>query len=121
MSAMTMAARPAGWHGDPYRRHELRFWDGRAWTAQVSDLGVPADDPVFPVPEGDAARYLAPRGRRTAPSGLAATWGAGGPLAGAAAVGVRPLCRGVVRRLARGGGCRGCRSGGGGHHTFVIP
>jgi uncharacterized protein DUF2510 len=78
---MTRTARPAGWHGDPYRRHEQRFWDGRAWTPRVLDLGVPADDPVFPVPDGDASRYLAPSSRWRSPSGLAAIWGAGGFLA----------------------------------------
>jgi hypothetical protein len=30
----------AAWRIDPYRRHELRYWDGRIWTDHVSDLGV---------------------------------------------------------------------------------
>ena len=29
----------AGWHPDPTGRHELRYWDGRQWTADVSDAG----------------------------------------------------------------------------------
>jgi hypothetical protein len=36
----------AGWLVDPTGRHELRYWSGTAWTAHVSDGGVPAtDDP----------------------------------------------------------------------------
>lgn len=26
-----------GWHADPCRRHELRYWDGSQWTGHVSD------------------------------------------------------------------------------------
>ncbi|MEQ8717117.1 MAG: DUF2510 domain-containing protein [Acidimicrobiales bacterium] len=38
-----------GWHSDPYERHELRYFDGRAWTAHVSDGGVQSeDDPQRP-------------------------------------------------------------------------
>lgn len=32
------------WAADPYRRHELRYFDGRRWTDHVSDAGVPAVD-----------------------------------------------------------------------------
>jgi Protein of unknown function (DUF2510) len=39
-------APPAGWNADPMGRHELRYWDGRAWTADVSDQGVQAVDPL---------------------------------------------------------------------------
>jgi hypothetical protein len=28
---------PAGWYSDPFERHQLRFWDGSAWTDRVSD------------------------------------------------------------------------------------
>lgn len=72
---MTGAAHE-GWRKDPYRRHELRYWDGLAWTAQVNDFGIPGDDPVFPVVADDPRRYLAPsRPRRRLP-GLdrAAAW-----------------------------------------------
>ena len=34
------------WYPDPARRHQLRFWDGRAWTEQVSDNGATSIDPV---------------------------------------------------------------------------
>lgn len=37
---------PAGWKPDPKRAHELRWWDGRAWTPHVSDRGVPKYDPL---------------------------------------------------------------------------
>ncbi len=28
---------PPGWYPDPSRRNSLRFWNGAAWTTQVSD------------------------------------------------------------------------------------
>lgn len=34
----------AGWHPDPYHRHELRWYDGMSWTEHVSDHGVAAVD-----------------------------------------------------------------------------
>ncbi len=34
----------AGWHRDPSGRHELRFWDGDAWTEHVVDEGIPGLD-----------------------------------------------------------------------------
>lgn len=37
---------PAGWVTDPSGRHELRYWDGTAWTSHVSDQGVTSSDPV---------------------------------------------------------------------------
>jgi hypothetical protein len=37
---------PAGWYGDPSRRHESRYWDGVRWTDQVASGGVTASDPV---------------------------------------------------------------------------
>ncbi len=40
---MTVAA---GWHTDPTGGHELRYWDGTAWTAHVSDQGAAATDPL---------------------------------------------------------------------------
>ncbi len=39
-------ASPASWFPDPTGRHELRYWDGQAWTADVSDGGTTAQDPV---------------------------------------------------------------------------
>lgn len=46
----------AGWHSDPLGGHELRYWDGSAWTDHVSDHGatgtdaIPADGPPPPPP-----------------------------------------------------------------------
>jgi hypothetical protein len=34
------------WVPDPTGRHELRLWDGRTWTANVSDQGRSAWDPL---------------------------------------------------------------------------
>lgn len=41
-----MSDTPANWHPDPTGRHELRYWDGAAWTDHVSDQGVTGTDPV---------------------------------------------------------------------------
>ena len=38
------AAIPPQWYPDPSGRHELRYWDGGAWTDHVSDHGVTATD-----------------------------------------------------------------------------
>jgi hypothetical protein len=42
----------AGWQADPFGRHELRYFDGAAWTAHVSDGGVTSTDEPVPSPEG---------------------------------------------------------------------
>ena len=37
----------AGWYPDPFGRFEVRYWDGRAWTAHVSTGGkAGVDEPV---------------------------------------------------------------------------
>jgi hypothetical protein len=43
-----MAPPPPGarWVPDPTGRHELRLWDGRQWTANVSDSGRSGWDPI---------------------------------------------------------------------------
>lgn len=41
-----MSATPANWYPDPTQRHELRYWDGNAWTAHVSDRGIQGNDPL---------------------------------------------------------------------------
>jgi Protein of unknown function (DUF2510)/Protein of unknown function (DUF732) len=35
----------AGWHPDPSRRHEYRYWNGWLWTDFVADRGVVTVDP----------------------------------------------------------------------------
>jgi len=39
-----MTSNPPRWHTDPTGRHQLRYWDGRAWTAHVSNSGVSSTD-----------------------------------------------------------------------------
>ena len=34
----------AGWHPDPHRRFELRYWDGHRWTEHVSRAGQQSTD-----------------------------------------------------------------------------
>jgi hypothetical protein len=34
---MSCTITPAGWYPDPGRTHELRYFDGQAWTDHVSD------------------------------------------------------------------------------------
>jgi hypothetical protein len=41
-----MSTTPAGWYDDPERPERLRYWDGAAWTAWVSEGGVTSNDPV---------------------------------------------------------------------------
>ncbi|MEY2450032.1 MAG: hypothetical protein QOH79_3508 [Acidimicrobiaceae bacterium] len=40
----TQGAGGAGWHPDPSGRHQLRYWDGQTWTANVSDGGQQTTD-----------------------------------------------------------------------------
>ena len=35
---------PAGWHVDPHRQAQYRFWNGRVWTELVSNNGVESLD-----------------------------------------------------------------------------
>jgi hypothetical protein len=42
------------WHPDPWHRHELRYWDGNAWTAHVADRGQTSLDPIGVPPSGFA-------------------------------------------------------------------
>jgi Protein of unknown function (DUF2510) len=50
----TTGQRPAAWHADPSGRHQLRWWDGRAWTNQVSDQGEISIDAPVRRPAGEA-------------------------------------------------------------------
>lgn len=49
----------AEWHPDPTGRHQLRYWDGTAWTAWVADDGVQGEDPLAPETPGDREAVLA--------------------------------------------------------------
>lgn len=47
----------ASWLPDPSGAHELRYWDGAAWTEHVSDQGTTAQEPLqmpFPPPASTA-------------------------------------------------------------------
>ena len=33
------------WYPDPYRRHQVRYWDGARWTEHVADRGDQQVDP----------------------------------------------------------------------------
>lgn len=41
-----MSTTPANWYPDPNKKHELRYWDGNAWTDHVSNNGIQSTDPV---------------------------------------------------------------------------
>ncbi len=89
-----MNAPTAGWNPDPTGRHEYRYWDGGAWTDDVSDNGVTSVDPVDgPAPFGaeptssfDPTQQYAPQpGPPTGPpvGGYGAQPGPYGPQPGA--------------------------------------
>ncbi len=49
----------AGWFADPSERHDVRYWDGSRWTADVSDRGDQSSDTDVEVgwsPPGSARR-----------------------------------------------------------------
>jgi hypothetical protein len=41
---------PPGWYPDVSARHELRYWDGDAWTDHVADAGTTATEPLASPP-----------------------------------------------------------------------
>jgi hypothetical protein len=43
---VNQALPPANWYADPLGRHEVRYWDGSAWTELVASGGVEASDPL---------------------------------------------------------------------------
>lgn len=40
------SANPAQWSPDPFGRHDLRYFDGRAWTEHISNAGRQSTDPA---------------------------------------------------------------------------
>ncbi len=50
-----------GWQPDPYRRHQLRYFDGMQWRHDVCDSGVVAvDDPDVAPPPPNSSLPLSP-------------------------------------------------------------
>jgi hypothetical protein len=47
-SGPAVANPPANWYKDPSGRHELRYWNGSAWTEHVADGGRQSIDPPRP-------------------------------------------------------------------------
>jgi len=43
------------WYPDPTGRHQHRYWDGTAWTANVADSGQSSTDPIDTSGQGDNA------------------------------------------------------------------
>lgn len=50
----------ASWQGDPFGRHEQRWWDGRAWTEKVRSSGTTGIDPPGVVAKPEHARDHVP-------------------------------------------------------------
>lgn len=46
MATKTAVITAPGWWADPLLRHELRYYNGSAWTNHVLDKGVPDFDPL---------------------------------------------------------------------------
>ena len=46
---------PANWYADPLGGHEVRYWDGSAWTELVATGGVEGTDPLPSSGRGPAA------------------------------------------------------------------
>jgi Protein of unknown function (DUF2510) len=71
-----MVESPAGWHPDPFGTHELRYFDGAAWTEHVSDQGrqgtAPAAYPAAPSTAPAPGAYFQPGAAMAATSAPAA-------------------------------------------------
>src|ERR1044072_5801710 len=55
-------ALPSGWFPDPHGRHEYRYFNGHAWTADVADEGRRSVDPYGAAPMRRAGRPSAGNG-----------------------------------------------------------
>ncbi len=47
-----------GWYADPYRRHQVRYWDGSTWTEHVGNDGQQSTDPVDSLDKFDSAMVV---------------------------------------------------------------
>lgn len=52
---------PPAWYPDPAGRHQLRYWDGSAWTDYAADDGIQIMDPITPPAPSNVATQ--PRSR----------------------------------------------------------
>ena len=58
-SSVPVQLPPAQWGGDPFERHESRYWNGLKWTENVADNGVVSlDKPVATPTASRAAEEL---------------------------------------------------------------
>ena len=48
----------AGWYPDPYRRHQVRYWDGTTWSEHVGDQGEQGTDPIDSLDKIDSAMVV---------------------------------------------------------------
>ena len=72
----------ANWLPDPSGAHQLRYWDGGAWTEHVSDRGTTAQEPLqmpYPPPTSSAPPPpamppVAATGAAPAPAGGKGSW-----------------------------------------------
>lgn len=60
---------PGQWAGDPYDRHQYRWYDGTQWTAQVSDHGVVSQDQPVQSPPAPPTPPTVPRDQWLPPQG----------------------------------------------------
>ena len=71
-------SKQACWEADPYGRHQLRYWNGEAWTEHVSDDGSTAIDPPGPEPLPPPAGAVPPPpaagARPAAPATSGGSW-----------------------------------------------
>jgi uncharacterized protein YxjI len=67
------------WYPDPFGRHEMRYWDGKAWTAHVSTKGQAATDEPVGSPQVPTVQRSAEKVRRdVARAGATGTGAPGG-------------------------------------------
>lgn len=67
----------AGWQTDPTGRFEHRYWDGSAWTDNVSNAGVMSTDPFEPAGEASEVAASDPTAEQPAapaPDEVTAPW-----------------------------------------------
>ena len=75
---MVNEATPPQWAPDPYGRHQMRYWDGSAWTEHVVDDNLPSRDPLVVPPAtsyGGAAGFPEPVGSGDTAVGEQMPWG----------------------------------------------